>query len=421
MISATGSLRSLRHRNYRLFYGANILSNIGSWAQRIAQDWLVLELTHSSKQIGIVTGLQFLPSLLFSMYGGKLADRKDKRKLLYITNGGVGITALILGMLVVNGSVQIWHVYILALLLGLFGAIDGPIRFAFTPELVGTKDIPNAVSLNSANFHMGRLIGPALSGFLIAWFGTGPSFLLNAGTYIFVLGALFMMNEEDLMKESKPKTEAKLREAIAYVRARKDIVAIMITVFFAGTFGLNFQIFSAMMATKIYGRGPATYGSLGSFIAIGSLTAAIISAKMDKRRGPRFVMGFATLFGIWVAVTSLMPTYIYYSATLPLLGFLSLTTMISANSYIQQTTDPQIRGRVMGIYLMVFMGGTPFGSPLVGWVMEHIGVRQTIAWCGIIASASAFITFMILRGNVARPASILVDDVLEADLDGYKG
>ena len=210
MISATGSLRSLRHRNYRLFYGANILSNIGSWAQRIAQDWLVLELTHSSKQIGIVTGLQFLPSLLFSMYGGKLADRKDKRKLLYITNGGVGITALILGMLVVNGSVHIWHVYILALLLGLFSAIDGPIRFAFTPELVGTKDIPNAVSLNSANFHMGRLIGPALSGFLIAWFGTGPSFLLNAGTYIFVLGALFMMNEEDLMKESKPKTEAKI-------------------------------------------------------------------------------------------------------------------------------------------------------------------------------------------------------------------
>ena len=179
MISATGSLRSLRHRNYRLFYGANILSNIGSWAQRIAQDWLVLELTHSSKQIGIVTGLQFLPSLLFSMYGGKLADRKDKRQLLYITNGGVGITALILGMLVVNGSVHIWHVYILALLLGLFSAIDGPIRFAFTPELVGTKDIPNAVSLNSANFHMGRLIGPALSGFLIAWFGTGPSFLLN--------------------------------------------------------------------------------------------------------------------------------------------------------------------------------------------------------------------------------------------------
>ena len=175
------------------------------------------------------------------------------------------------------------------------------------------------------------------------------------------------------------------------------------------------------MATKIFGRGPATYGSLGSFIAIGSLTAAIISAKMDKRRGPRYVMGFATIFGLWVAVTSLMPSYVYYSATLPLLGFTSLTTMISANSYIQQTTDPEIRGRVMGIYLMVFMGGTPFGSPLVGWVMEYIGVRETIALCGLIAAGAAFITFLILRGNVARPASILVGDVLEADLGGYKG
>lgn len=421
MISATGSLRSLRHRNYRLFYMANILSNIGSWAQRIAQDWLVLELTHSSKAIGIVTGLQFLPALLFSMYGGKLADRKDKRRLLYITNGGVGITAFILGALVIQHSVQIWQVYFLAFLLGLFGSIDGPIRFAFTSELVGVKDIPNAVSLNSANFHLGRLIGPALSGFLIAWFGTGPSFMLNAASYIFVLGALFMMDEGKLHKEVRVKTEARLREAFSYVLARKDILAILITVFFTGTFGLNFQVFSAMMATKIYGRGPATYGSLGSFIAIGSLTAAVLTARADKRRGPKYIMLFATIFGLWVSFTAVMPTYIYYSVTLPMLGFLSLTTMISANSYIQQATDPQLRGRVMGIYMMVFMGGTPFGSPLIGWVMERIGVRETIVLCGLIAGGAAVVVYALFKDNVKRPDSILVDDVLAADIDGYKG
>jgi MFS family permease len=417
MIKATGSLRSLRHRNYRLFYAANALSNIGSWAQRIAQDWLVLELTHSSKELGIVTGLQFFPSLLFSMYGGRLADRMNKRKLLFITTIGTGLTATVLGSLVMSHAVQMWHVYVLAFILGTLGAIDGPIRFAFTPELVGKDDLANAVSLNSANFHGGRLIGPALSGLLIAWFGTGPSFLFNAATYIFVVLALVRMRESELHIDHKPSLEAKARDGLRYVLARGDIMAVMVTVFFMGTFGLNFQIFSAMMATREFGKGPATYGLLGSVIAIGSLSAAITSAKLDKRRGPRFIMAAAAIFGVVVSATSIAPSYFTYALVLPILGFTSLTTMISSNAYIQHSTDPAIRGRVMGVYLMVFMGGTPFGSPLVGWCMDHYGVRETIAVCGFVVTISALVIAYFYRDKLTRPTSIDAQDVL----DGYEG
>ena len=420
MAKTTGSLRSLRHRNYRLFFAANALSNVGSWAQRIAQDWLVLQLTNSSKELGIVTGLQFLPSLLLSMYGGRLADRFNKRKLLFITTIGTGATATTLGTLVVTHTVAMWHVYVLAFVLGVFGAIDGPIRFAFTPELVGKEDLANAVSLNSANFHGGRLIGPALSGALIAWFGTGPSFFFNGATYIFVVFALLRMNEKELFIEHKPSLEAKARDGLRYVLARKDIMAVMLTVFFAGTFGLNFQIFSAMMAQRVFGKGPAEFGSLGTFIAIGSFGAAVTFAKLDRRRGPRFIGGMAAVFGTVVIGQSLMPNYVAYGLVLPFLGFSALTTMISSNSYIQQTTDPAIRGRVMGVYLMVFMGGTPFASPLIGWFMDHFGVRQTIAGCGAIVVAAALTVAFIYRNDRARPASINVEDVLQ-DYEGFKG
>jgi MFS family permease len=353
------------------------------------------------------------------MYGGRLADRFNKRKMLYITTLGTGATATILGSLVVSHSVKIWHVYILAFVLGVFGAIDGPIRFAFTTELVGKDDLQNAVSLNSANFHGGRLIGPALSGVLIAWFGTGPSFFFNGATYVIVVLALVLMREKDMFIESKPQLEAKARDGLRYVLARKDIMAVMLTVFFAGTFGLNFQIFSAMMAQRVFGKGPAQFGSLGTFIAIGSFGAAVTFAKLDRKRGPRFIGGMASIFGIVVAVQALSPSYLTYACVLPFLGFSALTTMISSNSYVQSTTDPAIRGRVMGVYLMVFMGGTPFASPLIGWFMDHYGVRQTIIGCGVITTAAALIIAFIFRNDRARPESIDVHDVLE-DYEGFK-
>lgn len=411
-VSESGSLRSFRHRNFRLLFFSNLISNIGSWAQRIAQDWLVLELTHSGRDLGLVTGLQFLPSLIFSMYAGSLADRMNKRKLLLITNIGGGLTSLILGLLVITHHVRIWHVFLLAFSLGLFGALDAPVRQSFTSEMVGRSDLANAVSLNSANFNAGRLIGPGISGLLIAAFHTGPSFLLNAASYIFVIGSLIAIREADLFIEHTPKSNAKAIEALRYVHARPDIMAVMITVFFAGTFGLNFQIYNALMATQIFHKGPATYGFLGTIIAIGSLSAALLAAKLDTRRGVRFILRFAGLFGVALTIASIAPNYLLYAIALPIVGMVALTTMISCNSYVQGHTDPAIRGRVMGIYLMVFMGGTPFGSPLIGWLCTQIGVRESIALCGAITALAPLSVFIVMRNRLTAPTSIKVDDVL---------
>lgn len=410
----TGSLRSFRHRNFRLIFASNLISNIGGWAQRIAQDWLVLELTHSGRDLGLVTGFQFLPSLIFSMYAGSLADRMSKRKLLLITNAGAGLTSLILGLLVVTHHVRIWHVFALAFLLGTFGSLDAPVRQAFTSEMVGKSDLANAVSLNSANFNAGRLIGPGVSGLLIAAFHTGPSFLLNAASYLFVIWSLIAVREADLFIEEAPKSTAKAKQALHYVRARPDILAVMITVFFTGTFGLNFQIYNALMATQIFHKGAATYGFLGTIIAIGSLSAAIISARLDIRRDVRFILRFAVAFGVGLTAIAFAPRYLIYALALPIVGMLALTMMISANSYVQGHTDPAIRGRVMGLYLMVFMGGTPFGSPLIGWLSTQIGVRETIALCGAITALTPLITYGVMRHKLTTPESIKIDDVLVA-------
>ncbi|NBR78185.1 MAG: MFS transporter, partial [Microbacteriaceae bacterium] len=253
---SSNSLRSFKHRNFRILYPANALSNIGTWTQRVAQDWLVLELTNNdATTLGIVTALQFLPAMLLSLYGGLLADRFNKRKLLLLTNVGAGFASVILGILVVTGSVVLWHVFALALLLGIFTAIDSPIRVSFTSELVGKDDLANAVSLNSANFNAGRLIGPALSGFLIYQFGTGPSFLLNTATYVVMVVTLSVIRDKDLHISSKPNRENKLKEAFEYVLKRPDLLLVMLTVFFTTTFGLNFQIFIALMSTNEFGMG----------------------------------------------------------------------------------------------------------------------------------------------------------------------
>ena len=421
-VKESKSLRSFQHRNFRLLFFSNFISNVGAWAQRIAQDWLVLELSPFSgaKEIGLVTGLQFLPSLFLSIYAGSLADRMNKRKLLLITNIGGGATALILGLLVITNSVHLWHVYLLAFILGIFGALDAPIRQSFTAEMVGKSNLANAVSLNSANFNAGRLIGPGVSGLLIAAFHTGPSFLLNATSYIFVIGSLLMIRDSELFIEAKPKTRVKAIEAIRYIRARPDIIAVMVTVFFTGTFGLNFQIFNALMSKQVFGKGPASYGLLGTIIAIGSLSAAIISTRLDAGRHPRFIMGFASSFGVVVALNSFSPSYLIYASILPIGGMLALTTMIAANTYVQSNVDPAIRGRVMGIYLMVFMGGTPFGSPLIGWVSTQIGVRQTIMGCGIITALAPLIAFALLKGKLKSPESVSVEDVLETFYENQK-
>jgi MFS family permease len=413
-VKVDGNWRSFRHRNYRILFPANTISNIGSWAQRVAQDWLVLELTHSGTYLGIVTAIQFTPVLFFSLHGGALADRFNKRKLLMATNALGAFSALMLGALVMSHHVVLWHVFVLAAVLGISTAVDAPVRQAFAAEIVGHDDLPNAVSLNSANFNAGRLVGPALSGLLIAAFGTGPSFIVNGISYLFAIGALMAMNEKEFFQQDRPKSMTNVREGLRYALARPDIYVVMLMVFFLGTFGLNFQIFNALMATKEFGKGPASYGLLGTFVAIGSFTGAIASARLERFRKTRFVILAGGVFSIALVVLSIMPNYMAYAIFLPVCGISALTTMITANSIVQVNSDPAIRGRVMGIYLLIFMGGTPVGSPLIGVMAEVIGIRLTIASCGAISLIATTLIWLKYKDKVEVPADISIASVLKS-------
>ena len=413
-VKEDGNWRSFRHRNYRILFPANTVSNIGSWAQRIAQDWLVLELTNNNgTYLGLVTAVHFAPVLAFSLHGGKLADRFNKRKVLILTNIIGGTASLALGALVMTDLIALWHVFVLAGILGISTAIDAPVRQAFTTEVVGQTDLPNAVSLNSANFNAGRLVGPAISGGLIAAFGTGPSFIVNGLSYLFVIAALANLNEKAFFHLDRPKSDGSIREGIAYAKARPDIYVVMLMVFFLATFGLNFQIFNALMATQEFGLGPANFGLMGTFIAIGSLSGAIGSARLERFRNTKFVIRGGIAFSASIMVLSILPNYISYVIWLPICGVTALTTLVSANSIVQTSTDPAIRGRVMGLYLLIFMGGTPFGSPLIGATTDIIGIRPTIAVCGGISLAASMFIWLKYKNRVALPADISVASVLK--------
>jgi MFS family permease len=417
-IDENGNWRSFRHRNYRILFSANALSNIGSWAQRIAQDWLVLELTNNNAYyLGLVTAIQFAPFLIFTLHGGLLADRVDKRLLLVLTNTFGGLSALVLGVLVVSGDIELWHVFACAAVLGISGAIDNPVRQSFNAEIVGPVDLANAISLSSANFNAGRLIGPAVSGFLIAHFGTGPSFLINASSYITVNIALLSLRKSEFFIHEFKKTQGTLREGFAYARARPDLYVVMIAVFFASTFGLNFQIFNALMARGEFLKGPASFGLLGTYIGIGSLIAALVSARFENQRNTMFVIKTGTIFSLSILLLSIMPTFEIYAAWLPLCGFFALTMLISANSLMQMHSDPAIRGRVMGIYLFVFMSGTPFGSVGIGYLVEAIGVRESVAICGGISLIGMVAIWMYYKDKVKVPTDISVEGVLPPNYD----
>lgn len=416
-VNADGNWRAFNHRNYRIIYRANALSNIGSWVQRIAQDWLVLELTHSGTYLGIISALQFTPFLLVSLQSGAMADRFNKRRVLVFTNIAGGSTALALGLLIVTDQVKLWHIIVMAFLLGLNDAIDKPVRQSFVAELVGTKDMPNAISLNSASFNLGRLIGPAVSGLLIALFGTGPAFLINAFAYVFVIAAMLRINEEHLFKIPKNHGPASIKEGLRYVRARPDIFVTMSVCFFMASFGLNFQIFSALMATKIFNKSATSFGLLGTILAIGSLSAALFSPRLEKYRSTRFVIIGSIVFSAAVFISAFMPSYTTYAICLPFAGAAALTTMIAANSVTQLNSDHAIRGRVMGIYQLAFLGGTPFTSPLIGLASETIGVRATIASCALLTLIPILLIWFHFKWVIAVPTNISISAVLDSDTE----
>lgn len=385
------TFRALRIPNYRLWATGALVSNTGTWMQRVAQDWLVLTvLTHNSGvAVGITTGLQFAPIALLAPISGAVADRLDRRRLLMATQAASGVLALLLGLLVVTDLARLWHVYLLAGLLGVVAAFDSPARQAFVSEMVGVDDLPNAVGLNSASFHAGRLIGPGIAGLLIAAFGTGPVFLINAASFGAVLLSLQRMRVAHLWPAPRaPRGRGAVRAGLVYVRGRSDLVLLLCVVGMVGTFGLNFQLTTALMARLVFDKGSGEYGLLGSIMAIGSLGGALLAA---RREHPtlRLVLGATTVFGLASLVASAMPTYVTFAVALIPVGLSALTVMTAANATVQLSTAPELRGRVMALYMAIFMGGTPVGAPLVGWIGETFGARWTIAVGGVVSLATA--------------------------------
>lgn len=398
-------LRALDNRNYRLWAGGALVSNIGTWMQRFAQDWLVLTVLtdHSGTAVGITTGLQFLPMLLLGPYAGVLADRCRKRAILMWTQTAMGLCGLAIGILAVTGSAQLWQIYVVALCLGLASAVDGPTRQAFVSELVGQEHVANAVSLNSASFNTARLTGPAIAGVLIAWIGTGPVFLLNAASFAAVLLSLWRIRTSELAP-SVPAAHGKrqVTEGLRYVRGRPDLMLILVMVGILGAFGMNFPITNALMSTTEFGMGPGEFGFLGSIMAVGTLAGALLAA---RRSGPRlrFLLAGALGLGFFTLVGSVAPSFWLYAAVLIPVGLASITFLNSCNTSIQLSVEPQFRGRVLALYLAVLQGGTALGAPLMGWIGTEFGPRWAVAFGGAIVLLTGLFSVIAVSRNSQLP------------------
>jgi MFS family permease len=383
-----GTFRSLKGFNYRVWAGGAIVSNVGTWMQRIAQGWLVLtQLTHNNAAaMGVVLALQSGPHLLLLPLTGFAADHLDRRKLLIGTQAAMGALAFGLGILTITGSVQLWHVYVFAFLLGCVTAFDSPARHTFVAELVGEADLSNAVALNSTSFNAARMIGPAIAGTLIAAVGSGWVFLINGASFAAVLCSLALLRVGELHPQSRAfRTRGSFADGFRYVWKRPDLQAICLMLFLIATFGLNFQIFISTMSVGVFHGGASQYGFLMSVMAIGTLAGALLAAGREKPHFPLLFVG-AAIFGFGCALAAAAPGIWLFGIALVVIGVSSLTFSNSTNSLMQLSTEPSMRGRVMAIRLAIAMGCTPVGSPIVGWVADRFGPR----WALGIGAASGF-------------------------------
>lgn len=385
--------RSLGGFNYRVWAAGALVSNVGTWMQRTAQDWIVLtQLTdHDAVAVGFVMALQFGPQLLLLPVTGLIADRFDQRKILMATQAAGGALGLGLGILTLTGAVQLWHVYVFAALLGIVAAFDAPARQTFVSQLVGGANLSNAVALNSASFSAARMIGPAVAGLLTAAVGAGWVFLINGVSFGAVLVSLTFLRVGELQRSTRatPK-KGNLMEGFRYVRSRPDIGVIFVMVFLIGTFGLNGPIFISTMSTTVFHQGAAAFGVLSSVMAIGSVAGALLSARRDKPR-LRFLFVASAVFGIACTAAALMPSYWGFAIALVVVGLAVQTLMTTANGLVQLSTPAPVRGRVMAIYMAIFMGGTPIGAPVVGWVANEFGPR----WALGVGAASGIAATLI--------------------------
>jgi MFS family permease len=390
------TFRSLRNPNYRIWAAGALVSNIGSWMQRTVQDWIVLtELTHhNATSVGIVMGLQFGPYFLLLPLTGYAADHLNRRKLIFCTQAAMGLLALGLGLLVVTGLVRLWHVYVFAFLLGCASAFDSPARQTFVTELVDERDLPNAVGLNSTSFNAARMIGPAVAGGLIAGVGSGWVFLINALSFIAVLFSLGLLRA-DRLRPSKRAVHARgsFAEGFRYVLQRPDLKVVMVMLFLVATFGLNFSIFISTMAVTVFHAGASQYGLLTSMMAAGSVLGALTTATRAKQGIPVLLAAAAT-FGLGCAVAAVMPSYLLFGGALVVIGVAAQTLTTSTNSFVQTSTEPAMRGRVIAILLAVIAGGMPIGGPIVGWIADNFGPRWALgvgAASGLLAAVAAIV------------------------------
>ena len=405
----SGAFRSLNSYNYRVWAIGALISNVGAWMQRIAQDWLVLtELTrNNATAVGIVVSLQFGPHLLLLPLTGYAADHFDRRKIVIATQASLGLLALGLGLITVLGVVQLWHVYVFAGLLGCVSAFDSPARQTFVGQLAGEENLPNAVGLNSTSFNLARTLGPAIAGALIESVGTGWVFLINAASFVAVLVSLGMIRINELHQTHRPKrAQGNLADGFRYVWRRPDLKAVLFMLFLIGTFGLNFPIFISTMAVTVFHTGSGKYGLLSSMMAIGSVTGALLAARR-ARPGVTLLMRSSLMFGVGCAVAAMMPRYVLFGLVLASVGVASQTLTTSTNTYLQLSTEPSMRGRVVAIMLAIAVGGTPLGAPIVGWVADTFGPR----WALGVGAASGFCGAAVLFSHLAaqRPATEVPD------------
>lgn len=397
---------SLGVRNYRLWAGGQVVSLVGTWMQRIAQDWLVLELSGGSGvAVGIVMALQFGPTAIVSLPAGALADRFDKRKLLIATQTTIALCALILGVLGVAGMATLAWVYLLSFALGCVSAIDAPIRQSFTIEMVGAEQLPNAVALNSLTFNLARIIGPAVAGLLITLVDTGPVFLINAVTSLAVLAGLFAMRTAELIRSAPATTDRSIRTGVRYVRRNRHLVVVLATVFVVSTFGLNFPLSLALLTANTFEGTAGGYGLLSTMLAVGTLSGALVAARRTEPARLRHFLAGALAFGIFEVVVGVMPTFWLVAVVLIPVGVANIMFTTSAMNIMQLSVDSQMRGRVMGIYMLCFLGGTPIGSPLLGWLAQVTDPRAPLIVGGAISAIAVVVCgLLLMRAGHMRPS-----------------
>lgn len=399
---------SLRVRNYRLFASGQVVSLVGTWMQRVAQDWLVLDLSGGSPvALGVAAALQFGPTLLLSLFGGAFADRYDKRTLLIVLQVGMGLCALALGVLDVSGTATLSAVYLLCLLNGCFSAVDAPVRQSFAGEMVGPAAITNAVALNSMTFNTARVVGPAVAGVMIAAIGTGWVFLVNAVSFVAVVTGLALMRPADMFRYQKRPGRAlgAVLEGLREVRRRPDLIVLLSVVFFVSTFGINFFMTLAITARTVFGRGAESYGLLSSALAAGCLAGTFVAARRVGRPRLRTVLLAGLFFGAAELLTGLMPSYALTALLLIPTGLGQLVFTTAANAAVQLGVSESMRGRVMGIYMVVLLGGTPIGGPVLGWLAEVLGGRAPLVIGGAATAVTVVGAAALLAWQARRPAA----------------